>query len=436
MDAIETGNKTGILARLKTDGYVNEDNTLNVETLMERSMQTGKGSMADGDVYVLEQREATASGVTSDTTSTLDYYLIYYTEEKNDINLGFAFGYGSGTSQSTAKTVVQAFKDGELQIGDYVNYQNPTSGQYISYGSKNGVADQIFNVDSTTQWIVLGLSADGNHLLLTTSSPIKRGTAQNPNTSNGYDSGAIETMNTDYYYYLYGAEGAYYATDNAQGEGELDNISAIYKNDIADEARSMTADDINNLLDLTVVYEGANVGVYKKSDTSYTTNYDDLGVLGETYVYITERNDATPGSSLGLESVPDEYYTEGIKGTAYYFNYGDDSNINTEIGITQEMYDAIFKDTYDYDSKPYWLASPGVGVRSSLAYFGPGAVYEGDAGTGCGLFYSNGYEYVLGLGVRPVVSLRSNVTVEQLQEITGSTDSDWPGHGNVGGGPN
>ena len=345
--------------------------------------------------------------------------------------------YINGSNQSNAKTVVQAFKDGELQIGDYVNYQNPTSGQYVSYGTKNGIADQTFTVDSTTQWIVLGLSADGNHLLLTTSSPLKRGTAQNPNTSNGYDSGEIETMNTDYYYYLHGAEGAYYATDNAQGEGELDNISAIYKNDIADEARSMTADDINNLLDLTVVYEGANVGVYKKSDTSYTTNYDDLGVLGETYVYRTERNDATPGSSLGLESVPAEYYTEGIKGTAYYFNYGDDSNINTEIGITQEMYDAIFKDTYDYDSKPYWLASPGVNVVSSLAGFGPGAVDGGGAGPGYDLFRSNGYEGGGGFGVRPVVSLRSNVTVEQLQEITGSTDSDWPGHGNgnVGGGP-
>ena len=98
MDAIETGNKTGILERLKTDRYVNEDNTLNVETLMERSMQTGKGSMADGDIYVLEQREATASEVTSDTESTLDYYLIYYTEEKDDINLGLAFDYNSGTT--------------------------------------------------------------------------------------------------------------------------------------------------------------------------------------------------------------------------------------------------------------------------------------------------------------------------------------------------
>ena len=87
MDAYDTRNKTGILERLKTDGYVNENNTVNADTLMERSMQTGKGSMADGDVYVLEQRAATASEVTSDTERTLDYYLIYYTEEKNDINL-------------------------------------------------------------------------------------------------------------------------------------------------------------------------------------------------------------------------------------------------------------------------------------------------------------------------------------------------------------
>ena len=101
MDAYDTRNKTGILERLKTDGYVNENNTVNADTLMERSMQTGKGSMADGDVYVLEQRAATASEVTSDTERTLDYYLIYYTEEKNDINLGLAFDYNSGTTSDS-----------------------------------------------------------------------------------------------------------------------------------------------------------------------------------------------------------------------------------------------------------------------------------------------------------------------------------------------
>ena len=177
MDNIETGRNEAILDRLKADGHVSEingANILNVTSLMGRSMQTGKGTIETGDVYVIEQRQRTATSTVSDSSSEMDYYLIYYTEEKNDINLGLAFGYGSGTSQSTAKTVVQAFKDGELKIGDYVNYQNPTSGDYISYANKNGVADQHFSVDQTTQWIVLGLSEDGQHLLLTTSSPIKR----------------------------------------------------------------------------------------------------------------------------------------------------------------------------------------------------------------------------------------------------------------------
>ena len=370
MDNIETGRNEAILDRLKADGHVSEingANILNVTSLMGRSMQTGKGTIETGDVYVIEQRQRTATSTVSDSSSEMDYYLIYYTEEKNDINLGLAFGYGSGTSQSTAKTV------GELKIGDYVNYQNPTSGDYISYANKNGVADQHFSVDQTTQWIVLGLSEDGQHLLLTTSSPIKRGTAQNPYGENGVDSNDITEMNKDYYYYMYGAEGAYYATDNEQGEGELDNISAIYKNDLAEEARSMTAEDINNLLDLTVVYEGSNAGVYKKSDTSYTTNYDNGGVLGETYVYrhsnIYGEEDQIPETSLGLKEIseiPTDYYEAGINGTAYgYYVGSSSSNINTEIGVTQEMYNAIFKDTAVYDSKTYWLCV------QRLCLFGP-----------------------------------------------------------------
>ena len=108
MDNIETGRNEAILDRLKADGHVSEingANILNVTSLMGRSMQTGKGTIETGDVYVIEQRQRTATSTVSDSSSEMDYYLIYYTEEKNDINLGLAFGYGSGTSQSTAKTV-------------------------------------------------------------------------------------------------------------------------------------------------------------------------------------------------------------------------------------------------------------------------------------------------------------------------------------------
>ena len=432
MDAYETGNKIGILERLKTDGYVNQDNTVNVEKLMGKSMQTGNGSIADGDVYVLEQRGITASSVSSDTTSTLDYYLIYYTEEKDDINLGLAFDYQSGTSQSTAKTVVQAYNDGELKIGDYVNYQNPTSGDYISYANKNGVADQHFSVDQSTQWIVLGLSEDGEHLLLTTSSPIKRGMVENSNTRNGLENDDIVKINDDYYFYMYGAEGAYY------GENELNEICSIYKNDLAEESRSMTAKDINNLLNLTVIYEGENTGVYKKSDTSYITNYDEVGVLGQKYVYRHSngyrKEDQIPETALGLKEIADipaDYYTTGITGTAYAYQIGNDSSINTEIGVTQEMYDAIFKDTYNYDSKPYWLASSGINILDSqTAIFGIGAVNGGEITSGCyELYRAENMIYHRGFGIRPVISLKSNITINDIQVIEGTEDKEvWPEH--------
>ena len=93
MRDIENNNSTDILAKLKEDGYVNNDDTVNVNNLMGRSMQTGNGSIADGDVYVLEQRQRTASSATSDTNSSMDYYLIYYDEDKTEMNLGMAFEF-------------------------------------------------------------------------------------------------------------------------------------------------------------------------------------------------------------------------------------------------------------------------------------------------------------------------------------------------------
>ena len=83
MENITNNVESEILTRLKEDGYVHADNSLNVETLMGRRMQIGNGSIADGDVYVLEQRQITASSVTSDSTENMDYYLIYYGENKS-----------------------------------------------------------------------------------------------------------------------------------------------------------------------------------------------------------------------------------------------------------------------------------------------------------------------------------------------------------------
>ena len=103
IDAYETGNDEEILNRLKTDNYVTEDsdgnNIVNVENLMKKSMQTGKGNIADGDVYVIEQRERMATSVTADITeNNMDYYLVYYDDENIDIELGLAFEKNTNAS--------------------------------------------------------------------------------------------------------------------------------------------------------------------------------------------------------------------------------------------------------------------------------------------------------------------------------------------------
>ena len=92
-----------VLERLKEDGYVNSDNTVNVDALIPNNdLKRGKGSLETGDVYVLELGEELASlGKTASTyTVTLSetdgmitalYYLVYYNENNEYNNLGSVF---------------------------------------------------------------------------------------------------------------------------------------------------------------------------------------------------------------------------------------------------------------------------------------------------------------------------------------------------------
>lgn len=105
MEDIQNKTSTNMLDKLASNGIINEDNTLNVDTLMGKTMKTGKGSIEDGDIYVLEQREKIAS--TSDLSSIedLDYYLIYYNSDKIDRNLGIAFENNSNNNSNVKITI-------------------------------------------------------------------------------------------------------------------------------------------------------------------------------------------------------------------------------------------------------------------------------------------------------------------------------------------
>lgn len=80
-------------------------------------------------------------------------------------------------------------------------------------------------------------------------------------------------------------------------------------------------------------------------------------------------------------------------------------------------------------AKAYWLASPGVLAYSSIAGFGPGGV-DDYAGTGDGDFFSYGSWRADRYAVRPVVSLKSDVTTAQVKKSAnqGITEDAWSGY--------
>lgn len=301
-------------------------------------------------------------------------------------------------SEEASKTLVEMFKNGELKIGDYVNY-TPVAGNKTEVTTLEtgytGIVEgedttQRYTVDMDTTWRILGLSEDGNHLLLTSGSPIKKD-GENP------------------YLILQGATGYNKCVTT------LDKICNIYKNDYADEVRSMSMKDINKALEITV--DKVANKVYKNDNP--TTNIDEDGSLGRTYTYkegnwtLDEKKLEAGNPKIGTKET----------GTAYYYSY-ENSNI---ISPNSKLYDILFKDTTisEDNDKSYWLTSFGVGFNSRGACFGPGTVYGGLAGDGGYIFYSDGYWIAGECAVRPIVSLKSYITKNEIQKVNDKVEAIW-----------
>ena len=325
----------------------------------------------------------------------------------------------------TAPTVVEAFKNGELQAGDYVNYVPDEHDPVIVGTDKTGYTDaeeisggtdQTFTQDAeNVSWRILGLSEDGEHLLLTTGSPIKKD-------------------GEDPYLILQGARGY------LSCEATLDEICRLYHNDeLAEDTRSMTAKDIENVLGgVTVTYpeEGSpNTGTVTLNADESNTN---VGMTTPYRSYTYFAGDYTPE---GAVADPIEHATAGTQaeGDAYMFEYDYDEYQSLGVDISREVYDMLFEGTTEEENyaKSYWLASPGVSADNGYAGFGPGAVDIGIVYSGgYNLFFSRGNWSAFGLAVRPVVVLKSNVNINQLQEIekpTTTEDEGWTSAGGIYG---
>ena len=333
---------------------------------------------------------------------------------------------------SDAKTLVQAFKDGEIQVGDYLNYNDyvDESKTYTTKTNENGWADQKYTATKDTYWQVLGLDETGEKLMLISQSPIKKEMKQKDQTGQEVgrakirlasienavklvaSSGGSSTIDWETTPYLV-LKGAYSYVNCKQ---ILNNISGIYSTSLG-KAESLTAEEINRLIGVTVDY--TNKKVYANSDPN--TNIDKGGVLGNQYTY--KETDYTPESYINSKANATAG-TQTDPATAYCYQRG---NLTINDTLKTILFNGTTSDA-NY-AKSYWLASPAVSANSDYADFGPGFVYGGFVFADGDLFCSGGGWGASSFGVRPVVYLESNITVEDLHKIDGQ-EEDWSAYSN------
>ena len=308
-------------------------------------------------------------------------------------------------------SLIKLYKSGALKTGDYINYRLPAEGSFTTNKSgdeyANGFCTQTFDVsnnDCEIRWRILGLGDDngnltldnnkGRRILIISGSPVQRNTQED--SENEY-----ERMP---YLYMGKAEGY---TNSSR---ILNEISKIYINsELATDARSINAEDINTLIGVEV----KNNMVYNKNNTS--NNIDLIRNMGNVYSF----ND----SSFSAESymsgkTAKQNGEESIICTNY--SYRINNYMENEIG------NMLFKGTRVEDNcaKSYWLDSNSIGA-SKYGIFSNGGVYCNTVNLGMASFYSNGNWMVYGLGVRPVISLKKDLTIDEIEILSNNDEENW-----------
>mgnify|MGYP004528389081 CR=1 FL=1 len=322
---------------------------------------------------------------------------------------------------TVGKTLVQAFIDNEIKVGDYITNYNTTLNNANAEvkltteetGFNGGT--QTYKVNANTTWRVLGLNEDKTQLIITTGSPIKK----------EMDSAATEDWKKDPCLYLAGAEGWYNTNDELVSNNILDKVCGIYAGKYASTTKSMRIEDINLALGLTL--DKSNNKLYKTADTSKTEIAEYEGSFGTNYTY--KIGDCAPENYLKAK-YPTKYTNltnkeagNSVAGTAFDYEYTS-ANI---VDKSSKLYEVLFDGTErQWNGKWYWLASSGVDVRGSDdCYFGPGAVSEDRAGAGGILCYASGGSREVWRAVRPVVYLQSGVTVDDLTVSSSGSEEEW-----------
>ena len=378
---------------IQSKNIINANGIINVRNLLGQTLSLGNGtSKESGDVYVFEEQKGIykISYYTSETVSTSIYQIANEKAGKTLVEM-----YNQAQKDNCTNSDGSCKKAEHLHIGDYVDY-NPLKFKEgtadvdktaSSSRDENGCLDQTFSINTDTKWRVLGKD-DNGQILIVSADPVKKdmGDTNNP----------TPTTNTPYFY-LKGAKGYINA------ETVLERISKIYGHgDGATEARSLKIEDVNKICGVTVGSDGLTPAVDELGNFGTTQSYTDQYASPEDY----------PGTKSNFSKTSNAYCYEG-------------NNSLLKTATNTRAYETIF--FKKQRKKLNWLASRSVYVGSDCAGFCVGNVYEGYAHMNDRMFRSDGDEYDAGFAVRPVVSLKSDVTTDTIPKIADQEEQDWSG---------
>ena len=385
-------------------GSYGKDGELNYDDLTKNLGQIGITGLPTEASYPLE---VTLDGVSATIKAN------------GEVNFTTSGGY-----TQTGDTITSP--DGKtMKVGDYVDY-DPTLGAnasdltYPSTADKTGTnSDQEFNATTYKSakcgWRILGVK-NGKIRLISEE-------FIGPGKDKEIYIGGNRT-----YYTLYGQKGY------INGIEELNKISAIFGHGKgAEKATSITVEDINAITGYnpeTAKYRKGDFGEYGNKVT-YTrgsgTDLSSSATNGKTW--------SGPQSTFNYynkstkEFVPLTSGSTEITSTYYYYNpltLGTDKVVSgtNEDGTVNTVYKMLFgydkvgSDNYFRNftngkcAQNYWLASDYDDAFSSIVRWGLRLVDDGYVNRDGRLYDSDGREYSSSLGVRPVVSLKSDVSLE------------------------
>lgn len=287
-------------------------------------------SIDDGEHYITPENNQAKYYTFENLEAGIEYKVrVKVTDKEN--NSGIVI-----KTATTKESLVTAFKNGKIKIGDYVDYVPDSNRSYTSVTYENGWSEQAYEVDTNTTWRVLGLSEDEENVLLISGSPIKK--TMNSNSDDYWDN--------DPYLYLKGAYAYEYS------EKILNDICSIYSSKWG-TARSITVEDVNR-----------TVGVKVENDRVFFEDYPNFDIneySGLGRIYVTNSYSGTPKNYID-----DTYPISGKRLIQNAYSYWIGDIIDNTIGNTT-LRSLLFDGTTEDDdySKSYWLASPQIYVHSS-----------------------------------------------------------------------